>query len=68
MYISAPSAITPQWFPFYKKRNITEVVWLRNLLSDLFDLELEATCTFCDNQSFVKFSKNPVFHDKSKHI
>ena len=45
-----------------------EVVWLQKLLSDLFDLELEATCTFCDNQSFVKFSKNPVFHDKSKHI
>ena len=45
-----------------------EAVWLRNLLSDLFDLELEATCIFCDNQSCVKFSENLVFHDKSKHI
>ena len=25
MYISAPSAITPQLFPFYKKRNITKL-------------------------------------------
>ena len=45
-----------------------EVVWLRNLLSDLFDLQLDATCIYCDNQSCVKLSENPVFHDKSKHI
>ena len=42
-----------------------EVVWLRKLLSDIFDLQLDATC---DNQSYVKLSENPVFHDKSKHI
>ena len=45
-----------------------EAVWLRNLLSNLFDLQLDATCIHCDNQSCVKLSKNPVFHDKSKHI
>ena len=30
-----------------------EAAWLRKLLSDLFDLQL---------------FKNPMFHDKSKHI
>ena len=25
------------------------VVWLRKLLSDLFDLQLDATCIYCDN-------------------
>ena len=45
-----------------------EVVWMRKLLSDLFDLQLDATCIYCDNQSCVKLSENPVFHDKSKHI
>ena len=45
-----------------------EEVWLRKLLSDLFDLKLDATCIYCDNQSCVKLSENPVFHDKSKHI
>jgi hypothetical protein len=45
-----------------------EVVWLRKLLAGLFDLELEPTLIYCDNQSCVKLSKNPVFHDKSKHI
>ena len=45
-----------------------EVVWLRKMLSGLFDLQLEATCIYCDNQSCIKVSENPVFHDKSKHI
>ena len=45
-----------------------EEVCLRKLMSDLFDLELDATCIHCDNQSCVKLSENPMFHDKSKHI
>jgi hypothetical protein len=45
-----------------------EAIWLRKLLVGLFDLEMEATVILCDNQSCIKMSKNPVFHDKSKHI
>ena len=29
---------------------------------------MEATLILCDNQSFIKMTENPVFHDKSKHI
>jgi uncharacterized protein (DUF488 family) len=29
---------------------------------------MEATCILCDNQSCIKLSENPMFHDKSKHI
>ena len=46
----------------------SEVVWLRKMLSGLFDLQLEATYIYCDNQSCIKLSENSVFHDKSKHI
>ena len=28
----------------------------------------ETTIIHCDNQSCIKLSENPVFHDKSKHI
>ena len=45
-----------------------EAVWLRKLLFDLFDLQLDAPCIYYDNQIFVNLSENPVFHDKSKHI
>ena len=34
-----------------------EEVWLRKLLSNLFDLQLDATYIHCDNQSCVKFSR-----------
>ena len=44
-----------------------EVVWLRKILPELFDIQLDVTCIFCDNQSFMKLTKIPVFHDKSKH-
>ena len=45
-----------------------EVVWLRKILYNLFDLQIDATCIYCDNQSCVKLSENSVFHNKSKHI
>ena len=45
-----------------------EAVWLRELLSNLFDLQLDATCIHSDNQICLKLSENPVFHDKLKHI
>jgi hypothetical protein len=43
-------------------------IWLRNLLTGLFDLEMRATLFLCDNQSCIKMTENPVFHDRSKHI
>jgi hypothetical protein len=45
-----------------------ETVWLRKLLTGLFNLEMEANTILCDNQSCIKMTKNPVLHDKSKHI
>jgi hypothetical protein len=37
-------------------------------LTDLFDLEMEATMILCDNQSCIKMMENLVFHDESKNI
>jgi hypothetical protein len=45
-----------------------EAIWLRKLLTGLFDLEMEAIVILCDNQGCIKMTENPVFHDKSKHI
>jgi hypothetical protein len=47
---------------------VCEAMWLRKLLTDLFDHEMDSTIIHCDNQSCVKLSENLVFHDKSKHI
>eukprot|EP00253_Pinus_taeda_P032206 PITA_32206 len=45
-----------------------EAIWLRNLLVNLFRRKMEVTRIMCDNQSCIKLSENPVFHDRSKHI
>jgi hypothetical protein len=45
-----------------------EAIWLRKLLTDLFDLEMKATMILCNNQSCIKMTENSVFHDMSKHI
>ena len=29
---------------------------------------MRATAILCDNQSGIKMTENPVFHDRSKHI
>ena len=45
-----------------------EAMWLRKLLGGLLSVKLEPTVIRCDNQSCIKLSENPMFHDKSKHI
>jgi hypothetical protein len=45
-----------------------EAIWLCKLIAKLIDQMLEPTVVYYDNQSCIKLSKNPVFHDHSKHI
>eukprot|EP00253_Pinus_taeda_P014525 PITA_14525 len=45
-----------------------EAIWLRKLLVSLFMHKMDATKIYCDNQSCIKLSENPVFHDRAKHI
>ncbi|KAK3028164.1 hypothetical protein RJ639_038688 [Escallonia herrerae] len=48
--------------------SICEGMWLKRLLE-----ELKITCegsikVFCDNQASINIAKNPVHHDKTKHV
>ena len=45
-----------------------EAIWMRKILVGLFGSHLDHTVIYCDNQSCIKLSVNPVFHDRSKHI
>jgi len=45
-----------------------EAVWLRELLSDIFEGKLDSTIIHCDNPSCIQLLENLVFHDRSKHI
>jgi hypothetical protein len=45
-----------------------EAIWMRKILFGLFGSHLDPTLIHCDNQSCIKLSINPVFHDRSKNI
>jgi transposase InsO family protein len=45
-----------------------EAIWIRRLLNELRILDNKPTNIFCDNQSSIKLSYNPVFHERSKHF
>jgi hypothetical protein len=46
----------------------TEAVWLRKMIFGLFDQVPNSIVIYCDNQSCIRLSEHPVFHDRSKHI
>ena len=45
-----------------------KAILLKKLLFGLFGGKLDSTIIHCDNQSCIKLSENPVFHDRLKHI
>lgn len=45
-----------------------EAVWLRRMLADMHVSQAGPTPLFCDNQGVLKLAKNPVFHERTKHV
>ncbi|XP_068340328.1 uncharacterized mitochondrial protein AtMg00810-like [Pyrus communis] len=43
----------------------TQAIWLRFLLDDFGEMQVDATPLFCDNMSAIFMVKNPVFHQKN---
>ena len=47
---------------------ICEGIWLERLMRELGILTSEPMKVFCDNQSAINIAKNPVHHDRTKHV
>jgi len=45
-----------------------EFVWLRKILDDLEEKQVNATLVLIDNTYAIKLEKNHSFHDQTKHI
>jgi hypothetical protein len=43
-------------------------IWLRRMISDLLGGEMEKVQLYVDNKSAIQLCKNPVYHDRTKHI
>jgi hypothetical protein len=46
----------------------TQALWLGRLLGDLLGRDIGAVELRVDSQSALALAKNPVFHERSKHI
>jgi hypothetical protein len=46
----------------------TQALWLARLLGDLLGRDTEAVELRVDSKSALALAKNPVFHERSKHI
>ncbi|KAJ4703138.1 Retrovirus-related Pol polyprotein from transposon TNT 1-94 [Melia azedarach] len=47
---------------------ICEGIWLRRVLQELSIPVIEPMKMYCDNQSAISIAKNPVHHDRTKHV
>nr|GFC50222.1 probable leucine-rich repeat receptor-like protein kinase At1g35710 [Tanacetum cinerariifolium] len=47
---------------------VSEVLWVRWLLSELRVDTSSHTPLFCDNQAARQIANNPVFHERTKHV
>ncbi|CAL1378802.1 unnamed protein product [Linum trigynum] len=47
---------------------VTEIIWLRWLLSELGAPQFGPTSLYCDNQAALHIATNPVFHERTKHV
>lgn len=45
-----------------------QVVWLRRLMGDLMQEQMEPIVIYCDSQSIVTMTRNQVMHGRTKHI
>nr|GEZ19941.1 retrovirus-related Pol polyprotein from transposon TNT 1-94 [Tanacetum cinerariifolium] len=47
---------------------VCHAIWLRSMLKELHMEQKDATEIYVDNKSAIDLAKNPVYHDRSKHI
>jgi hypothetical protein len=47
---------------------VAEATWLRQLLTELHTPLCKTTLVYCDNVSTIYMSKNPIQHQRTKHV
>eukprot|EP00253_Pinus_taeda_P029235 PITA_29235 len=46
----------------------TQTLWLRDILEEIGEKQIQPTMIYCDNVSAIKLAKNPVHHSRTKHF
>ena len=50
------------------KRVVVELAWLSRLLNELTITSITPIPVKCDNQAAIYIAKNPIYHERTKHI
>lgn len=50
------------------RRVTAELAWLTRLLHEMTVLNLTPVPVHCDSQAAIHIAKNPVFHERTKHM
>lgn len=45
-----------------------EIIWLITLLKDFNVVHTCPALLYCDSQSVIHLTKNPIFHERTKHV
>ncbi|XP_024177774.1 uncharacterized protein LOC112183641 [Rosa chinensis] len=46
----------------------SQAIWLQRILEDIGEKQEKGTTLYCDNKSAIAIGKNPVNHERKKHI
>lgn len=49
-------------------QGICEGIWLKRLLTELQITNEDPMKIYCDNKSTISIARNPVHHDRTKHV
>ncbi|RVW86908.1 Retrovirus-related Pol polyprotein from transposon RE1 [Vitis vinifera] len=49
-------------------QGICEGIWIKRVLSELGQMSSSPILMMCDNQAAISIAKNPVHHDRTKHV
>ena len=47
---------------------ISQAIWFRRMFEDIGEKQKKRIVLYCDNKSSIAIAKNPVSHERSKHI
>ena len=64
--VVSPSSTEAKFKGLAKK--MTKIIWIRKLLSELIFPQKKTCELYCDNKTAISISRNPVQHDRIKHV
>ena len=62
------SSITAETEYVSASKATSQAIWHRRIFEDIGEKQNKGIVFYCDNKSAIAISKNPVSHERSKHI